>query len=430
MISQDTEVLAVGAGPANLALAVALEELAPEVAARTLMIDRSRTVEWQTGLLLPWAKSQVSFLKDLVTLRNPRSRFSFLSYLHATGRLDDFINMGAWTAYRSEIAGYLNWSAGQLRAVGVQLGRECVAVEPQRDSRGTLAGWLASFADGSQVACRYLVLGIGRDPLVPAVFAGLPPHRVIHSTWFRRGLAGLPAGQRYRITVVGGSQSSAEMVLALRGALPGSEVIWIMRGIGLSADSSSKFTNELYYPSFVDSFYAAPAEARARIFGQMRRTNYSVLAPATLQALYQAHYLSRIGGQDPVRFLTMADITGAREEGGSVVLEVADRKTGTTSTVSSDVVFLGTGFDTRMPALVRGLARATGLHRIEVTRHYRLNLGEPAAAACYLQGVNEATHGIADSLLSILARRAAEVTLDLLAHRDRQPDPVSAARLD
>src|SRR5690606_20042527 len=38
-------------------------------------------------------------------------------------------------------------------------------------------------------------------------------------------------------------------------------------------------------------------------------------------------------------------------------------------------------------------------------------------AACYLQGVNESTHGIADSLLSIAAHRAADITADILAHR-------------
>jgi L-ornithine N5-oxygenase len=47
----------------------------------------------------------------------------------------------------------------------------------------------------------------------------------------------------------------------------------------------------------------------------------------------------------------------------------------------------------------------------------------PSEAACYLQGVNEATHGIADSLLSVAAHRAADITADLLAHRAGAGDP-------
>lgn len=53
----------------------------------------------------------------------------------------------------------------------------------------------------------------------------------------------------------------------------------------------------------------------------------------------------------------------------------------------------------------------------------------PAAAACYLQGVNEATHGIADSLMSVLAYRASEIADDVLTHRAERasaPVPVPA----
>lgn len=77
-INREVELLAIGAGPSNLALAVALEELAPDDLARnSLIVERAGAVQWQEGLLLPWAKSQASFLKDLVTLRNPQSEFSF-----------------------------------------------------------------------------------------------------------------------------------------------------------------------------------------------------------------------------------------------------------------------------------------------------------------------------------------------------------------
>src|SRR5215813_10020961 len=118
MTNREVELLAIGAGPSNLALAVAIEELGTAgLAQNTLVIERNTDIEWQQGLLLPWARSQVSFLKDLVTLRNPRSRFSFLNYLHSVGRLDDFINMGSFTPYRIEISDYLRWVASSLSKV-------------------------------------------------------------------------------------------------------------------------------------------------------------------------------------------------------------------------------------------------------------------------------------------------------------------------
>ncbi len=45
---------------------------------------------------------------------------------------------------------------------------------------------------------------------------------------------------------------------------------------------------------------------------------------------------------------------------------------------------------------------------------YRLDLGDSAWGAVYLQGVNEQTHGIADSLISVLAHRSQDIVDDLL----------------
>src|SRR5262249_48382655 len=193
----------------NLGLAVALEELAPDLAENSLVIDRSQTFEWQQGMLLPWAKSQVSFLKDLVTQRNPRSRFTFLNYAHATGRLDDFVNMSTFTPYRVEISEYLRWVAGSLTKVRYELGRECVSIQPLRDSRGPLTSWPPTLADGPTIPSRYLVIGVGRDPHIPEVLAGLPAGRVIHSTQYRQRVAELSKELPYRVALVGSSQSAA-----------------------------------------------------------------------------------------------------------------------------------------------------------------------------------------------------------------------------
>jgi L-ornithine N5-oxygenase len=68
-----------------------------------------------------------------------------------------------------------------------------------------------------------------------------------------------------------------------------------------------------------------------------------------------------------------------------------------------------------MPRMIRELADSLGLDHIEVDRNYRLRIDGEKTLPCYLQGVNEATHGIADSLLSVLATRSSDITHDLLA---------------
>ena len=54
-------------------------------------------------------------------------------------------------------------------------------------------------------------------------------------------------------------------------------------------------------------------------------------------------------------------------------------------------------------------------------RRYRVDLGEGVRGGLYLQGINEQTHGIADSLLSVLASRSQDIVTDLLERRSVAP---------
>lgn len=415
MKHQDVELLAIGAGPSNLALAVALEELAPALAEHALIVERCENVAWQRGMLLPWTRNQVSFLKDLATLRNPRSEFTFLNFLHSVGRLDEFVNLATFTPHRIEISEYLQWVARSLTKVQIEYGRRCLAVHPIFD--GGIAGWRVRLADESTITCRNLVIGVGRDRHVPDVFAPLPEDRVVHSTEYAMRAEKLDPDVPHRIAVIGAAQSAAEMLWASYQRLPKARCTMVMRSIGLRSYEHSKFTNELYYPSFIDDFYAAAEPARRRIFAEMAGTNYGALDPELLDTIYRQIYLDRLTGAERMDIITMADVAGARLDGPDVVLRLRDRRTGGDREVRCDLVLLGTGFSERMPAIVRSLAESAGLSVVSVGRSYDLRLPSNATATCHLQGVNEATHGIADSLLSVLAVRAGEIVTDVLARR-------------
>jgi L-ornithine N5-oxygenase len=428
MTHQDVELLAIGAGPSNLALAVALEELAPDDLARnSLVIERADKIVWQQGLLLPWATSQISFLKDLVTLRNPTSDYSFVNFLHSAGRLDHFINLGNVWPYRSEISEYLGWVANSLTKVKVQLGQNSIGVAPRRDASGTIVGWLTTLADGSTITSRYLVMATGRDAHIPAELAGLSPERIVHCTRYTHRMSTLNKDLPHRVAVLGGAQSAAEMFCAVQEDLPNADVAWLMRTLGPGALQSSKFTNEMYYPSFVDRVYGTAPDGREAIRHEMHRTNYSGVEPDLLDSIYSERYLNRLNGSDRTSMVTMTELVGATESDSGVTLELADRTSGEITTLERDLVFLGTGFTREMPGLVRKLAAELDLGNVTVNRQYRLMLDEPAEAACYLHGVNEETHGVGDSLFSVMADRTAVTVLDIVA--DRHPSnsrPVAA----
>jgi L-ornithine N5-oxygenase len=387
------------------------------VSTSSLLIEQDDDVVWQRGMLLPWAESQVSFLKDLVTLRNPRSRFTFLNYLSSMGRLDDFINLATFTPFRTEISDYLRWVAESLGKVRIEYGRRCLSVQPVRLTDGEVRQWSVLLDDDSRIVCENLVIGAGRDPCIPPQLAGLPQAKVIHSTEFAGRMGTLDPDVPLRITVIGGAQSAAEMLWTAHQGFPKARCTMVMRSIGLNNYETSKFTNELFYPGFVDVFYAAEPEARVQLLSEMHRTNYSGLNPSLLENLYRQMYVEKLNGAERIQLLTMTELVAAEMDGADVLLTLRDRKSGRRFEHRCDVVLLGTGFVKEMPKVVKTLAATVGVDTISVNRAYRMALPPEYDAGCYLQGVNEATHGIADSLMSVLAIRSAEIVTDLLEHR-------------
>jgi L-ornithine N5-monooxygenase len=66
--------IGVGLGPANLALLGALvEEPHSPTTADIRFVERAATIEWHSAFQVNDARVQIPFVKDLATLRSPRS---------------------------------------------------------------------------------------------------------------------------------------------------------------------------------------------------------------------------------------------------------------------------------------------------------------------------------------------------------------------
>src|SRR6188474_2370073 len=81
----------IGFGPGNIAVAVAAEEAG--VLDDFAFFEAAPGPQWQSGMLLSDSDIQHNPVRDLVSLRNPRSRYSFINYLHEQRRLLDFLNL-------------------------------------------------------------------------------------------------------------------------------------------------------------------------------------------------------------------------------------------------------------------------------------------------------------------------------------------------
>lgn len=187
---QTHPLIGIGFGPSNIALAIALKER--ETTARAMhpvFIEKQPRFAWHKDMLLEQAHMQVSFLKDLATLRNPTSRFTFINYLHEKGRLQDFINLKTFFPSRHEFNDYLAWAASKFEDRCVY-GQEVIEVLPEkRDGKVELLRVRSRDAAGNvhERLGQNLVMSIGGTPSIPEQFKPLRGDaRVFHSSAYLR----------------------------------------------------------------------------------------------------------------------------------------------------------------------------------------------------------------------------------------------------
>jgi len=193
------DLVGVGFGPANLALAIQLDRIQKErksVALRSLFIEKQPVLGWHTGMLLPDASLQIHFLKDLVTSVDPCSRFSFVNFLKTSGRLFDFINLRTNYPSREEYNEYLQWAASQFNDL-VEYGATVAQVSPVMVGQQVdgLSITYQRRGEMRSVQAANVVLACGRAPHVPSVFpAG--SSRIVHSSSFTSWLGRMRASCR------------------------------------------------------------------------------------------------------------------------------------------------------------------------------------------------------------------------------------------
>lgn len=429
------DVVGVGFGPSNLGIAIALLEHNATVPADARVsarfVERQERFGWHRGMLLEDATMQVSHLKDLVTLRNPTSGFSFLSYLHDRDRLADFINYGSSFPTRREFHDYLEWSAARVGEIGaaagsavtVGYGSEVVEIEPVRGGNGVeLVDVVVRTGDRvERLRARNVVLACGLTPVLPrGITTG---GRVWHNRdlLFRtRELAGT---EPTRFAVVGAGQSAAETVEHLHRTFPTAEVHAVFARYGYSPADDTSFANRIFDPAAVDDFYTAPDEVKDRILGYHANTNYSVVDPELIEGLYRTHYHERVAGTERLRFRNVSRVADVVDVGDRVELAVESLIDGSREVITADAVVYATGYSPADPLwlLSGGLDAACARDargRLDVRRDYRLGTtaladGTAVRAGFYLQGPTEHTHGITSTLLSNIAVRSGEVVASL-----------------
>ena len=399
------DAVGVGAGPFNMSLAALLVPTGHNAR----FFDKSADFQWHPGLLFPEATIQVSYLKDLVTLVDPTSQYSFLAFLHAHKRLYRFINRTEIRVSRKEFNQYLQWVASRLP--NVEFGAEVreVAIDDQSFSVRV---------DRRVLRTKDLVLGTGLVPNIPPWGRSYLGDHVFHSDDYLRH----PIDATGRVVaVVGGGQSGAEVVWHLLldlEHLP-AQLVWISHRSNFLPLDESPFTNELFNPVYSDYFFGLTQEQRGVLLAEQKLASDGI-SPGLLERiydrLYDLEFLEAAGRR--VRLLPGHEVVDLQHTSAGCDLALRDRW-GASRTVRADVIVLGTGYSYALPEAMQPLADRMSWDQdgLPVRADFSVEWDGPPQLRIYAQDAARQMRGVADPNLSLMAWRSAIIANSLLGRQ-------------
>ncbi|MER6328300.1 SidA/IucD/PvdA family monooxygenase [Streptomyces sp. NPDC001034] len=390
----------IGVGPANLSLASLLHGHSD---VRNVFFESKAEFGWHEGQQIPGTSLQVSLFKDLVTLAQPTSPFSFLAYLHEQGKIYHFLNARFDAVPRQEFRNYMRWACE--RNPNIVFGEQVRSVE--------FDGEFVVATDRRTVRADNVVLGIGTRPWLPEQ-ASRDAATQFHAGEFTARSGGL-GGKR--VCVVGGGQSGAEAVLHLLGR-SGAElprrVSWVSRRANYFPIDDSPFTNDFYMPCHSEYFSRLDRPVRED-FNRSNVLSSDGISERTLRDLYQRLYALRFieGAGDLFALFpnrTVRTVVGADADGWKLTLAHNDQPH-EPEEIDADVVVWATGYRTREAEVLASLAgrieREGGEFRID--GNYAVRWDGPADRNIFVQNRARGQRGLADPNLSLNAYRSQRI---------------------
>ncbi|TCO51859.1 lysine/ornithine N-monooxygenase [Kribbella antiqua] len=289
--------IGIGAGPSNLSLAALYQNVTTE---RLALFDARPGSGWHTPLLYPGVRMQTGWMKDLVSLVDPRHELTFLNYLVTSGRLYALMNSQFDSLPRIEYERYLAWATDRLGVVNFGTRVDAISI--------TDDGFEISIDGEPAAVSEHLVLGLGTRPVQPSYIRELPAARAFIADALADRLPTLDTSAP--VAVVGGGQTGLETVLRLLGS-GFTDIRWIGRNQWFRSIDDSPMANEFYRPSHIEYLQGLSRGTRREMIDDHRYSG-DAITPGGLRALYQANYDGFLNlGRFPITLLPGRDVTSS-----------------------------------------------------------------------------------------------------------------------
>lgn len=225
------DLVCVGFGASALSIAIALHER--NAIDNTLFIERQPKSSWMPGSKSPASRLRTSFLNDLITSENPRSKFTFMKYLHATNRLVLYANSSQIRPSREMYTDYLRWCAAPFQH-RVTFGKQVTAVSPVSEGQGPVRYWNVILLDpetGRQdsVTAKQVICAVGLQPRIPSpLSSGNNSKVVVHASDCMKQISSTlrATGGKCRFAIIGEGQTAAEVFDHIHGIRGEHQVVW------------------------------------------------------------------------------------------------------------------------------------------------------------------------------------------------------------
>ncbi|HRP45398.1 MAG TPA: SidA/IucD/PvdA family monooxygenase [Ginsengibacter sp.] len=390
------DIVGIGIGPFNLGLAALLHDL-PEL--NVLFIDSRPGFNWHPGLLLPTAWMQVPFYADLVSIVNPKSDFTYFSYLKTCKRLFKFANNDNIYPLRIEYNRYCQWVAAQLLSLRFSHHCEMITWDHTQNI-------YTVYTNQGMFHGKHIVLGTGTTPVMPESLLQLQSSRVIHAKDYLFHKNEILSYQN--VTVLGSGQSAAEVFRDLLDHADDFESLsWFTRSNRFHPMDISRLTTEMTSFDYIDYFFSLSPDVKSLVL-QQQQYLYKGINAALIAELNDMLYIRDTLQCKPTPIHANCSLLNAAVRDEKLHFYFFHIEKERSFTHITDLLIAATGYEYKIPACILPLLphiQWDDQNRYRINRNYSIDSNN----SLFVQNADLHTHGFNAADLGIGPLRNATI---------------------
>lgn len=402
------DIIGIGVGPFNLGLAALLQD---HPAVSYLFLEQRSHFNWHPGLLLPWARMQVPYYADLVTLANPQSPFSYINYLHQQQRLLRFGAQENIFPLRIEYNHYCQWVAAQLP--NLLFNHRCQSIAYDPETKYYSVEFTHPATGNSDVFhTKHIVVGTGIVPHTPASLQYDQHSCIIHSSdYLLHKNKLLSHGD---ITVIGSGQSAAEIFYDL---LQQDKLLtslrWYTRSSRIAPMDYSRFALEMATPNYIQYFHGLPEKAKTDLLASQHYLYKGINANLITQ-IHDQLYLMEMS-RSPLKpdIYTSSELQKIKANKYELMLTFKHRDMNNRFKQATRAVILATGYEYKIPTFLEPLhdhIHWTKAGKFDVAHNYTIDSDQ----TIFVQNAELHSHGFNSADLGLGPYRNAVILNNIL----------------